>query len=211
MIIKYQLFKFCSILLSLSLSSCSVMFNSFYGMKKMEAINQNEIIHYSKKYKIPLSESYEMDSAYFTFLKSADTTKYKNEVKNHYQPLQALYYNNSGALESFQINCFVGGFPNLKWNINDNFSTFPPKKQTPLDSLVPLNVYLKYLNPVSNSAMPSVENYDFVVIVHWNRFMGRQSKNLIDYVQENSKLAKDQKVKILYVNTDNVYASLGEK
>jgi len=176
----------------------------------MEAINQNQIIQYSKKYNIPLSESYEMDTAYFTFLKSADTAKYGNEVKNHYQPLQALYYNNSGVLESFQVNCFVGGFPNLKWNINNNFSTFPPKLQAPLDSLVPLDVHLKYLKPVSNSTMPSIENYDYIIIVHWNRFMGRQSRNLINYVKENSNLATNKKVKILYVNTDNVFASLSQ-
>jgi hypothetical protein len=36
--------------------------------------------------------------------------------------------------------------------------------------------------------------------------MGRQSKRLIHFVQENSKLAKDYKVKIIYVNTDNIFA-----
>ncbi len=37
--------------------------------------------------------------------------------------------------------------------------------------------------------------------------MGRQSKRLIHFVQENYKLAKDFNVKIIYVNTDNVFAS----
>ena len=53
----------------------------------------------------------------------------------------------------------------------------------------------------------SIENYDYIVFVYWNRFMGRQSKRLIHFVQENYKLAKDFNVKIIYVNTDNVFAS----
>jgi hypothetical protein len=38
--------------------------------------------------------------------------------------------------------------------------------------------------------------------------MGRQSKRFIEYVQENVKLALDKKVKIYYVNSDNVLANI---
>jgi hypothetical protein len=37
--------------------------------------------------------------------------------------------------------------------------------------------------------------------------MGRQSKRLIHFVQENSKLEKEKKVKIIYANNDNIYAA----
>ena len=37
--------------------------------------------------------------------------------------------------------------------------------------------------------------------------MGRQSKRLIHLVQENSLLAGDKKVKIIYANTDNIFGS----
>lgn len=36
--------------------------------------------------------------------------------------------------------------------------------------------------------------------------MGRQSKRLIGFVQDNVKLATDKRVKIIYVNTDNFFA-----
>jgi len=40
--------------------------------------------------------------------------------------------------------------------------------------------------------------------------MGRQSKRLIHFVQENSKLAKEYNVKIINVNTDNIFTLVGE-
>jgi len=52
----------------------------------------------------------------------------------------------------------------------------------------------------------SSDEKDDIVIVYWSRFMGRQSKRLIRFVQENSKIGTDQKVKIIYANTDNRFA-----
>ncbi len=87
-------------------------------------------------------------------------------------------------------------------------STFPPKQQAPIDSLISLNTQMKFLKPLSQSSNLSIENFDFVVLVFWNRFMGRQSKRLIHFVQVNSKLEKEKKVKIIYVNTDNVFSKM---
>jgi hypothetical protein len=66
---------------------------------------------------------------------------------------------------------------------------------------------MKYLKPIFENSKLSVDGYDYIVIVYWNRFMGRQSKRLIHFVQENSKLQKDKKVKIIYVNNDNIFAA----
>jgi hypothetical protein len=85
--------------------------------------------------------------------------------------------------------------------------TFPPKQQAPLDSVLSLDTQIKYLNLLSQTSKPSVDYYDYIVIVYWNRFMGRQSKRLIHFVQENSKLEKEKKVKIIYANNDNIYAA----
>jgi hypothetical protein len=103
------------------------------------------------------------------------------------------------------VNCYAGGFPNLKWDINGIMSAFPPKQQAPIDSIIPLETQLKYLDPISPSFKLSLDSYDYIVIVYWNRFMGRQSKRLIHIVQENCKLEKEKKVKIIYANTDNIF------
>ena len=103
------------------------------------------------------------------------------------------------------MNCYAGGFPNLNWNRYEIMKTFPPKQQVPIDSLISLKTQMKFLKPLSQSSNLSIDNFDYVVLVFWNRFMGIQSKRLIHFVQANSKLDKEKKVKIVYVNTDNIF------
>lgn len=73
-----------------------------------------------------------------------------------------------------------------------------------IDSIVSLETQLKYLKSLSQTSELSVDSYDYIVIVYWNRFMGRQSKRLIHFVQNNSKLEKEKKVKIIYANTYHI-------
>ncbi len=190
---------------SIILTSCTKVFIKMYGIKNPITVNEDLILEIGKKYNVPKQESYELDTSYYSFLFSLDTTKYNSQVKNHYQPLQALYYNKNGMLKSFHINCYAGGFPNLKWNRNKIFSTFLPKQQAPIDSIVSLNTQLKYFQKLSYTEDFSIDSFDYIIIVHWSRFMGRQSKRLIKIVQKNAKLATEKKVKIIYVNNDNHY------
>lgn len=194
------------VLFFFGLTSCSSVFTGLYGMKKVKTVDENTIVRYSKKYNIPIGDSYEVDTTYFSFLFSLDTTQFKAQIKNHYQPLQVLYYDKSGQLQSFQLNCYAGGFPNLKWDRDEIMTTFPPQKQAPLDSIVPLETHLKFLRLLSQTIKINPDNYDYIVIVHWNRFMGRQSKRLIRIVKENSELSKPKKLKIIYANNDNLFA-----
>ena len=198
--------KILILTLVLGLTSCSSIIQGLYGIKNPKELNDQTIIRYSEKYNIPLIDNYKLDTAYLTFLSSLDSTNFKEQIKNHYQPLQVLYYDKTGQLESFQINCYAGGFPNLDWKRDSIFETFPPQKQAPIDSIFPLDIQIKHLQPLSQTNSFSIEYYDYIVIVFWNRLMGRQSKRLIQYVQENIKLARDYKVKIIYVNTDNIFA-----
>ncbi len=165
------------------------------------------ILNYGKKYNIPLNDIYKVDTTYISFLFSLDTIKFSKQIKNHYQPLQVLYYNNYGNLKSFQVNCYAGGFPNLKWDRDSIFSTFIPSQQAQLDSILPLATHLKYLVPLSQTEEVFNGNADFVIVVHWNRFMGRQSKRLVKIVQDNIKLSRDKTIKIIYANNDNLFFS----
>lgn len=189
----------------LGLISCSTIVEGMYGMKKTKPIDEKSITDYSKKYNIPSADSYEIDTSYLTFLYSLDTALYEKQTHNHYQPLQALYYDKTGNLQSFQINCNAGGFPNLKWDRNEIMTTFPPKQQTLLDSILPFKIQLKYLRPLSQTQSFLAGSYDYIVVVYWSKFMGRQSKRLIHFVQENCKLATDKNVKIIYANSDNIF------
>jgi hypothetical protein len=195
---------------SLMLPGCSRVVLKLYGMKKIRAVEESKIIRVAEKYNIPLSDNFELDTSYFVNMLSglSDTVKVclPPDLKNHSQPLQLMYYDRSGWLQSFHNNCYAGGFPNLKFDRGGTFTTFPPMQRAPVDSLMPLGRQLKSLRPLKGALIPEVEQYDYVVIVFWDIFMGRQSRRLLGFVRENCKLAADKKVKVIYVNIDNAYA-----
>ncbi len=190
----------------LLITGCSKLAGITVGIKSIKEVDEKTIIKYARKYSIPEADCYQIDTAYSGYLLSGDTVNRKTEIHNHYQPLQVIYYNSSGNIESYHINCKTGGFPNLDWNRNDNFAVFPPKQQTEIDSLVPLSAQLRHLLPLPKTTHIEVADYEYTVIVYWCRFMGRQSRRLIKTVQDNCRLASDKKVKVLYVNADNLFA-----
>jgi len=184
---------------------------SIAGMKVPVQLSEKKIYKWAKKYDVPLADCYQLDTNFIWHIKSLDTTHHKENIKNHYQPLQAHYFNKTGYLQSFHINCGAGGYPNLNWDRDSILAFFPPREQTPLDSLFPRDTLMKFLIPLSQTQKFNVANYDYIVVVFWNRWMSKQSPRLIHFIQENCKLAKDEKVKIIYVNNDNVFAYMFEK
>ena len=67
---------------------------------------------------------------------------------------------------------------------------------------------MEFLRPVTGVIPFNSINFDYIVLVYWSRFMGRQSKNLIKTVQENARLAAEKRIKIIYVNNDNLFSQL---
>jgi hypothetical protein len=187
-------------------SGCSPVVSWLYGIKDPERISTNEIQIYTRRYKIPAIDNYELDTGYWSYLFSLDTLIYKNEIKNHYQPLQVLYFDSTGEMISFHVNCYAQGFPNLKWNCNGVLDVFPPGRQATVDTLLNLRKQIGFLRLLPASANISTQIYRYTVFIYWNRFMGRQTKRLVRYVQANAALAKTDPVKIIYVNTDNIFA-----
>lgn len=200
--------------LTLCLSSCQSVALKMYGMRAPKALSTEEIISLADEYHIPARDNYILnEETYLKYVKSLDKTRYKNSIHDHLQPLQVLYYDSDGDLQSFQVNCYAGGFPNLKWNRDGAFEVFLPKKQAPLDSIIPLHLHRTFLS-MADETIGEFNEFrapDYTVIVHWNRFMGRQSKRLIKLVQKNTQLAEAKSVRVIYVNTDNLFATLAQQ
>ena len=106
------------------------MVQTVFGIKDSNQLSNTEIVNSSKKFKVDQKNNYRLDTLYLDYLLNLDTSRLKEQIKNHYQPLQALYYNADGALVKLYLNCYVGGFPQLKWNRNGNLDTFLPKKSS---------------------------------------------------------------------------------
>lgn len=191
------------------LFSCSSIYLKSYGLKKeFSVINEENKITIAKEYKIPLEDWYDLNFSFYNYLLSLDKNEYRKLINDHLQPLQVMYFDKTGNNISYHINCYTGGFPNLKWNRDKSFNTFPPSTIVEPDTIVTLPLLLTHLDSNLNTNYNPLE-YDFTVMIVWGDYMGRQAKRLIDLVQNNIKLAdKNTKIKILYINNDKFDAEV---
>ena len=195
------------------LTSCNAVLTRMYGLRtRYEAVSDETRADYTRDYGVPLDEWYELDGTFAEYLiqhylagrDSAEQNLYRDAVNNHVPPLQALYFDRSGRLVSYHVNCYAGGFPNLKWNHDDAFSSFPPASVSPLDTLVSLQDLLPHVKtPARETPTCQSSPADYTVVVMWPVFMGRQSKRLIKTVKKNLETAPDMlRAELLLVNND---------
>ena len=186
----------------LGLGGCQAVFTGLYGIREPQRLEAAQLPTVAADYGIPASApSAALDTSFLRVLRRMDQSD-SAASKNHSQFLQAVYYDAAGRQQSFHINCYAGGFPNLTWNRDGLLSQFPPAQQAPRDTLLTLAEHLACLRP----ALPPPPAADYTVVVHWSRFMTRQSRRLIAAVQQNVALAPPgTRVAVVYVNTDSFY------
>lgn len=199
--------RFLSVSILLSMTACTPLILSTMGMKKPRIITEDELYSYGRKWNMSLYYQQTLLPTYVDELEKIDSVNPKL-AKDLLQPIQAMYFDSSERLISYHINCNAGGYPNLNWNRFGNFDVFPAKTNAPCDSLVTLSWLLPFLNPVEYPCV-KIKDLDYTVVVFWSRFTGRQSRHLVEFVQENLKLAsKETRIQIMYVNTDEVFTKL---
>ena len=179
---------------------CSTFYSCklIYGLKKNVPLSQEEIKETANRFKI--INTYSIDSSYLLFLISITNHQL---AKNHFQPLQALYYNKAGKSIASFLNCYAGGFPNLKWNKNSNLNTFPPYPIGTEDS-ISLNTLLTgcKIQYRGNNL-----NNDYTIVIFWNKFMNRQTTVFQNSIRKNISLARNLSLNIIYINNDNLFHS----
>lgn len=189
-------------------SSCGLIIMKSMGMKNFRILSRDDIKEASKAFKIDADKVYFFDSTYFKFIDSIKTS-YPKISQNHFQPLQVMYFNREGQMVGFIVNCYAPGFPNLQWNKFGSLNVFPPSDTTKiLDSLFTLKIISRFAKPVkeiNQKRISSLNITDYIVVVIWTRFMGRQTQRLLNEVEQNIKLLNDRSITVLYINADNVY------
>jgi hypothetical protein len=173
-------------------------------------LSQEDLENFRKEFNLPKEKTFRLDTNYIRYLFHFDTIRYADQIKNHYQPIQALYYDRNGQLVSFHINCYAGidvpGKDDLNWNQENAFATFLPKSVAPFDSILPLMKHLSFIKTFDNKPIDTIgfSAFDYTIIIHWGkRWRPKDSKNLIKIVSDNANLAFDKKLNILYVNSDD--------
>lgn len=187
-------------------SSCSFMMKKMMGIKNPRIMDEKLHTRYLKKMHAPVDQAYLLDTNYLYFLEIKDTLNFREQKKNHYQPIQAIYYGHGQFQEAWFINCYAPGFPKLNWNFENKFATFPPKTAAPLDSLVSFNRLIAHAASFKNNKKHKVgENEPYTVVFIWNRIFKKESKRLHRIVLENLKMCPEP-YRIIYINNDNIYA-----
>lgn len=215
---QWAVFYFYTYLINNSLSAGQFILSTFCFLFFTECktshrtyLSVNELEQARKEFDLPKDKTYKLDTSYLRFLFTLDTAKYADQIKNHYQPIQALYYDRSGQLLSFHINCYAGigvsDDDDLNWNQKNAFASFIPNSVAPVDSILPLCKHLEFIENFDNSPIDTTgfSAFDYTVIIHWNKkWRAQDSKNLIRIVSENIKLDTAKKVNLLYINSDDV-------
>jgi hypothetical protein len=168
------------------------------------------------KYGIDENELFILDTSYHSYLSKIpvidsncikiNNNKYRCTIrKNHLQPLQIMYFDKQDCLISYHLNCNVPVFINLKWNNTGNFNSFIPKSTSFCDPYVRFSDIIKYIKSMDGNQIEirNFQNDDINIVVFWCRFMGRQSRRVVELVKDNLKLNQNKRVKVIFVNVDN--------
>lgn len=173
-------------------------------------LSQEDLEDFRKEFNLPKEKTFRLDTNYIRYLFSLDTTKYAGEIQNHYQPIQASYYDKKGNLISFHTNCYASaGIPDnldFNWNQQNAFEYFVPRTITPIDSILPLSRHLSFIKTFDNKPIDTagLAAFDYTIIIHWvKKWRTKDSKNLIKIVSNNANLAVNKKLNIIYVNSDD--------
>jgi hypothetical protein len=189
------------------MTACTPLILSTMGMKNPRIITEDEMYTYGRKWDMSIYYQQILLPTYVDEVQKLDSLN-PALAKNLLQPIQAMYFDSTGKLISYHINCYAGGYPNLNWNRNGNFDVFPAKTQAPCDSSITLSWILPHLKPLELPCV-KIKDLNYTVVVFWSRWTGRQSRHLVEFVQKNLKLAsKATRIQIMYVNTDEIFTKL---
>lgn len=194
----------CLLLMLFACHSCTFISHVLVGYREPRALTTAQHLRYLDKLGAEAENAYTLDSSYLHLLRIEDSSSHRAEKKNHYQPIQALYFDTGAYPICWYINCYAPGFPNLDWEGKDNFRVFPPLQQAPTDSLVSLRQLLGCAVPLATTATVA-DNTAYTVVFIWNRFLFRQCKRLHRLVRDNLGLT-DSSWRIIYLNNDALYA-----
>ncbi len=147
-----------------------------------------------------------------------DSALYVNEFSNIqepkfyqalFQPIQLRIYDSNQELDTWITNCFVSGFPNLKWDEYINFDTTPPQYIYPenflLDSLKQKEQFSYIVDFDGKSISQSInEPYDYLFVIFASLAFKRQTKRLIKMVQKWISIHNELNCKLAIAYSDPI-------
>lgn len=182
--------KYSFLLVVPALVVFSGCFRIIVGYHKPRVLSEKQWQRYEKKLHITHTPFH--TQKYFEYFKTQNT-----EIKKRmYQPCQVIIFKKE-RLKKWVVNCDVGGFPKLRWNIPALLKN---------DTLGVFNDSLSYIY-TSTVKIPFSEQ-DTTIIVLWSRVLNKTSKQLIREVQ---KCTQNSSAKVYYSNIDSFFVVLDKQ
>jgi hypothetical protein len=182
------------------LSSCKLFLaKCFYGINKPRPIDTSQIVYKYTHSHLGIIQDYAaigvyQDLFYDSILNSESKPNYL--FKPFIQPLSAMYFDSCGKLVSILVNCYAPlAKRTLDWSDSNRLHTFPPLTHTHKYDLLHFHHVSDKFHTLKGS-IADVKKYDYTVIISWNRFMKRQTKEFIKQLNQNIKVAKDKNYRI---------------
>jgi len=139
---------------------------------------------------------------YFDSLKQkSPQTVDKDSFKVLIQPLEAMYFDTSGILESILVNCYAVPHKfDLNWNTKNRLDFFPPTTHVTFFKRISIYEVLKLTNAQLNTL--KLDDGKRKVVIFWNIFLNKQTRIYLKAIQENLTKAKDE-IQVFFINNDN--------
>lgn len=195
----------------ISLISSFALISSCRNHHGDHLLSVNELEKLRQEFNLPSARTFKLDRSYLRYLFSLDTLRFTDQIKNHYQPVQACYYDKSGHLISFHINCYANPVKegeDFYWNQKNAFATFVPMSVAPLDSIISLDKHLSFIKTFDSKPIDTAgySVFDYTAIIHWSKKLYPTGAiKLVKIINENTALAKSKTINIIYVNNDDLW------
>ncbi|MDI1234596.1 MAG: hypothetical protein PSX81_09965 [bacterium] len=119
------------------------------------------------------------------------------------QPLEAMYFDTLGILESILVNCYaVPDKFDLNWNTKNRLDFFPPTTHVTFFRHINIYEILKLTN--AGSDVLKLDNGKRKVVIFWNIFLNKQTKIYLKAIQDNLAKAKGE-IQVFFINNDNSF------
>lgn len=202
-------------------SSCGIAYRTFFGIDTTPnwLLTEKDYKKAEKKIGIQGNFMFEMDTvAYHDTVRALKNQLLQNHEELNpndslglklihavssvdLQPVQLRLFDKSGN-EIFKIaNCYLDVLP-IDWNIQNCFSSFPPKVEDIVLNTHHFDIHLILHSLTEKIDFNALPKSNYYAVIMWNKFMIRPSKKLIEQIEESFGLQHPE-VTYLYVNNHN--------
>lgn len=182
--------KYSCLLVFFAVFVFSGCFKIIVGYHNPRVLSEKELQKYEKR--LGITHTLFNTHKYFEYFNVQNA-----EIKKRmYQPCQLIIFNKE-RLKKWVVNCDVGGFPKLQWNISALLKN---------DTLGVCSDSLSYI--YSSVIQTSFKEQDTTIIVLWSRVLNKPSKQLIRDVQKSTQ---NSSAKVCYCNLDSFFVVLDNK